>query len=130
MINIDLLSAATLGWLTAKSVAHVMIFIGTLNQFVTVALWLSGISWKDEINQKGNRVFLLSLIYLGLITPSKSSRGVSLCKSRVVSDSSNFLVDCQICLFSQKIRILPDLFLVMRIFFLNWKINKPNNWLL
>ena len=50
--NMDLLSAATLGWLTAKSVAHVMIFIGTLNQFVTVALWLSGISWNDElINQ-------------------------------------------------------------------------------
>ena len=49
--NIDLLSAATLGWLTAKSVAQVMIFIGTLNQFVTVALWLSGISWKDEINK-------------------------------------------------------------------------------
>ena len=35
--KIDLLSAATLGWLTAKRVAQVMIFMGTRNQLVTVA---------------------------------------------------------------------------------------------
>ena len=46
--NIDLLSAATLGWLTAKRVAHVMMFIGTRNQLVTVALWLSGINWNGN----------------------------------------------------------------------------------
>ncbi len=51
--NIDLLSSAIFGWLTANNVAHVIMFMGTLNQFATVALWLSGISC---VIKKGDRV--------------------------------------------------------------------------
>ena len=43
--KIERLSAETDGWFTANSVAQVMIFIGTRNQFVTVARWLSGINY-------------------------------------------------------------------------------------
>ena len=42
--KIGRLSAATTGWLMARSVTQVMRFIGTRNQFVTVARHSSGIN--------------------------------------------------------------------------------------
>ena len=52
--KIGLLSAATAGWLIARRVTHVIMFMGTRNQFVTVALRSSGISWllKHPIDGK------------------------------------------------------------------------------
>ena len=43
--KMGLLSAATTGWLIARRVTQVIKFIGTRNQFVTVALRSSGINW-------------------------------------------------------------------------------------